>query len=167
MTKLLRQVSPTVLFAAGAALQIMPIETGSFLVNEFCERWVYFLAGYLFAPQIFRLADWARANGIKAVLGLVAWAFANGVVSLVEIDLGQGSVVAELPPIGLIAGLSGATAIVVLASLLSRTALTAPLRYCGQNSIAIYLTFFLPMAASRYVMVKTGLIADVGSSRRW
>ena len=162
VTKLLREVSATALFAAGAALQIMPIETGSFLVNEFCERWVYFLAGYLFARQIFRLADWARAHAVKAILGLAAWAIVNGVLALVVVDPVHRSTLAELPVIGLIAGLSGATAIVVLASLLSRTKLADPLRYCGANSIAIYLTFFLPMAAFRYVLVKTGLIQDVG-----
>ena len=38
-----------------------------------------------------------------------------------------------------------------------------PLRYCGRNSIVIYLAFFLPMAASRAVLIKTGWIADVGT----
>ena len=38
-----------------------------------------------------------------------------------------------------------------------------PLRYCGHNSIVIYLAFFLPMAATRTLLVKAGWIADVGS----
>jgi uncharacterized membrane protein YcfT len=38
-----------------------------------------------------------------------------------------------------------------------------PLRYCGRNSIVIYLAFFLPMAASRAVMLRTGVIADIGT----
>ena len=38
-----------------------------------------------------------------------------------------------------------------------------PLRYCGRNSIVIYLAFFLPMAATRAVLLKTGLITDVGT----
>jgi hypothetical protein len=37
-----------------------------------------------------------------------------------------------------------------------------PVRYCGQNSIVIYLAFFLPMAATRTLLVKTGLVPDVG-----
>ena len=38
-----------------------------------------------------------------------------------------------------------------------------PLRYCGRNSIIIYLAFVLPMPASRAVLIKTGLISDVGT----
>jgi uncharacterized membrane protein YcfT len=38
-----------------------------------------------------------------------------------------------------------------------------PLRYCGRNSIVIYLAFFLPMAASRGLFLKTGWITDVGT----
>ena len=47
--------------------------------------------------------------------------------------------------------------------LLSQTDLAAPLRYCGRNSIVIYLAFFLPMAVSRTVLLKTGLITDIGT----
>ncbi|TXM92993.1 acyltransferase, partial [Methylobacterium sp. WL122] len=36
------------------------------------------------------------------------------------------------------------------------------LRACGRRSIVIYLAFFLPMAATRTLLVKAGLIADVG-----
>jgi uncharacterized membrane protein YcfT len=38
-----------------------------------------------------------------------------------------------------------------------------PLRYCGENSIVIYLAFFLGMAASRIVLLKTGAITDIGT----
>jgi uncharacterized membrane protein YcfT len=38
-----------------------------------------------------------------------------------------------------------------------------PLRYCGRNSIVIYLAFFLPMAATRIALLKTGLVADLGT----
>jgi uncharacterized membrane protein YcfT len=41
--------------------------------------------------------------------------------------------------------------------------LLKPLRYCGQNSIVIYLAFFLPMAASRALLIKLGWISDVGT----
>jgi uncharacterized membrane protein YcfT len=38
-----------------------------------------------------------------------------------------------------------------------------PLRYCGEHSIVIYLAFFLPMAATRIVLLKSGLVADLGT----
>ncbi len=36
------------------------------------------------------------------------------------------------------------------------------LRYCGEHSIVIYLAFFLPMAVTRTLLLKTGLIPDIG-----
>jgi uncharacterized membrane protein YcfT len=66
----------------------------------------------------------------------------------------------------LMLGLAGALAIVVAASLATASPgarfWVEPLRYCGQHSIAIYLAFFLPMALARIVLVKSGLITDVG-----
>ena len=38
----------------------------------------------------------------------------------------------------------------------------APFRYAGRHSIAIYLAFFLPMAATRAALVRFGVIDDVG-----
>src|SRR5687768_12665952 len=45
-TKLLRGVPPPLLIGAAAILQIVPIDTGWTVVDEFCARFVYFLAGY-------------------------------------------------------------------------------------------------------------------------
>jgi uncharacterized membrane protein YcfT len=153
-----------VLLGGAAILQIMPIETGSFLLDEFCERWVYFLAGYLLSARIFALAAWAPANARPALLGLALWAVVNGLLALSASPLSSFPTFAELPLVSLLLGLAGAVAIVVGSSLLAAYARQAaePLRYCGENSIAIYLAFFLPMAATRTILIKTGIIADVG-----
>jgi hypothetical protein len=37
------------------------------------------------------------------------------------------------------------------------------LRYCGCNSIVVCLAFFLPMAATRALLLETHLIAAVGT----
>jgi uncharacterized membrane protein YcfT len=49
-----------------------------------------------------------------------------------------------------------------LGTLLARAHWLNFLRYCGEHSIVIYLTFFLPMAATRTLLLKTGLIHDIG-----
>src|SRR5205814_8995233 len=36
------------------------------------------------------------------------------------------------------------------------------LRFCGERSIVIYLAFFLPMAATRTLLLRTGDIPDIG-----
>ena len=163
VTKALRRVPAPVVLAAAVALQILPVSTGSFLYDQFCERWVYFLAGYLFASRIFALADLARARRGAAILALAAWAIGNAALALPPTGLASFPHPADLPVIGLAAGLAGACAIVAAASLLTDTAVARPLSYCGRNSIAIYLAFFLPMALTRLALVATGWISDVGT----
>ena len=70
---------------------------------------------------------------------------------------------AELAFVSLGLGMLGAAAVVALAALMAKTDIFKPLRYCGKHSIVIYLAFFLPMATSRMVLLKTGWISDVGT----
>ena len=70
--------------------------------------------------------------------------------------------VSEWPLVSLALGLAGAAAIIVTGTLLARARWLNFLRYCGQHSIVIYLAFFLPMAATRALLLRTGLIADIG-----
>ena len=54
-------------------------------------------------------------------------------------------------------------AIVMVAALISRISAFEPVRYMGENSIVIYLAFFLPMAVTRTLLLKTGVITDIGT----
>jgi uncharacterized membrane protein YcfT len=156
VAKLARALPPLLVLGLGAALEIAPIATGSLLIDEFAARFVYFYAGYLFAPHIFAWAERVGTANLAATFGgLVIWGAINAV-------LVWGGM-AAWPAVGLALGTVGALAIVATAVLLTRLRLAAPLRYCGENSIVIYLAFFLFMAASRAVLLKTGLIADLGA----
>lgn len=161
-TKLLRQVPSWVLLGFAAVLQIASVHTGWTLIDEFCGRWVYFLAGYLLAPLVFDLARMAVAAPRIAVVGLAVWAVANGFFALMPSGLEHFQTLASLPVMSLALGAVGAVAVVMISALLTETRLADPLRYCGRHSIAIYLAFFLPMAATRAVLIKTGVITDVG-----
>src|SRR5215204_3383466 len=74
---------------------------------------------------------------------------------------GLGARERRLRPV-LALGAIGAVAVVTVAALLTPTRLATPFRHCGRHSIAIYLAFFLPMAATRAVLLKSGVIDDVG-----
>jgi uncharacterized membrane protein YcfT len=161
-TKLLRRVPGPLLLALAAALQVASIETHWTLVDEFCGRWVYFLAGYLLAPAIFRLAASAVAHKGAALAGLAAWALLNGYFALTPSGVPGFPMLANLPGLALALGCVGAVAIITVAALLTETRFARPFRYAGRNSIAIYLAFFLPMALTRTVLLKTGVITDVG-----
>jgi hypothetical protein len=65
--------------------------------------------------------------------------------------------------VSLALGFAGAAAVASVSALMAQHGLFKPVRYCGRNSIVIYLAFFLPMAASRTVLLRGGWIADVGT----
>lgn len=157
VTKLARQfgVPWQATLAVAAALEIAPIHTGALLVDEFAGRFVYFYAGYVFAPQVFRLAGWAMDHVGPALAGLAIWGLVNGIL----VAMGYS----HMPFVSLGLGVIGATAVVLVSALLSKIAQFDFLRYCGENSIVVYLAFFLPMGVSRAVLLKTGVISDLGT----
>jgi uncharacterized membrane protein YcfT len=155
VTKLARGVPPLIVWLIAAALEIAPIETGWTMVDEFAGRFVYFYTGYILAPRMFALAAYVQQRPTMAVAGLLVWAVFNGFYVMAG--------AADLPFVSLTLGLMGATAVVSLSALMAKRDMFAPLRYCGTHSIVVYLAFFLPMAASRAVLIKTGIIADVGT----
>ena len=90
-----------------------------------------------------------------ALAALASWALVNG--GLVASDA------SEWPIVSLALGFAGAIAIVTAATLLARMRLLQGLRFCGEHSIVIYLAFFLPMASTRALLFKTGIIPDIGA----
>ena len=154
VVKALRFVPPIVIFIAGALLEMAPIQTGSMLIDEFAARFVYFFAGYWLASYVFVFAGAVARKPVPVMLAsLVIWALAN--------DTFVGGGWAHLPGISLFLGFAGAAAIVSMGVLLSKTSFAEPIRYCGENSIVIYLAFFLFMATSRIVLLKTGMVSDL------
>jgi uncharacterized membrane protein YcfT len=154
VTKLSRRLPPMAVWLVAAALEMAHVATGWTVIDEFCARFVYFYSGYLFASHVFALSDRARAKPPLALAGLALWAVVNGGLVI--------SGFSEWPLVSLALGLAGAGAIIVMATLLSRMQWLAFLRYCGEHSIVIYLAFFLPMAATRTLLLRSGLVTDIG-----
>ncbi|MDD9908231.1 MAG: acyltransferase family protein [Ahrensia sp.] len=172
VTKLFRS-RPYWLLAIAVVLEILPINTqgisqalggvfgvtevhhGWVLIDEFCARLVYFVAGYLFATRLFDLADWARANVMSTLVLLVCWGVVNGAL----VQFGWSG----LPLVSLALGSAGAVAIIVFAALVSRLVAFAPLVHAGANSIVVYLAFFLPMVVSRLLFLKFAPWLDAGT----
>jgi len=153
--KATQRVPVVIIWVFGAALEMSHLHTGWVVPDEFAARFVYFYTGYVLAPPIFRVAKRVQNNPWNGVIMLALWAIANGYM----VYYGYS----QWPGISLALGLIGAAAVVRLSALLSMSVVFAPLRYLGKNSIVIYLAFFLPMAATRTALVKTGIISDVGT----
>lgn len=152
--KLTRNVPAILVWGMAALLESAHVGTGWTVIDEFCARFVYVYSGYLFADYVFALSDRARTRPALALVGLALWAVANA--SLVAMG------VSEEPVISLALGLSGACAIITIGTLLTRMHWLNFLRFCGEHSIVIYLAFFLPMASTRTLLLKTGIIQDIG-----
>ena len=69
VVKVTRGISSVAMFAFGAWLEMLPIETGSILIDEFAGRFVYFYVGYWLARQVFVFAD--RIRGFNPAMVLV------------------------------------------------------------------------------------------------
>lgn len=160
ITRLLARLPKWMVFAAAAALQIahqaLWIDTPSFILNRTMEYYAYFFLGYAIHGLIFDVAARAKARPWVTLAVISGWAVCN--YWLVEQDFHT------IPGYGLMMGLAGAIAIVEIAALLSKWKSARFLRYCGQNSIVIYLTFIFPLTVLERVLASQGWIADVGTA---
>jgi uncharacterized membrane protein YcfT len=154
VTKLVRRVPPLAVCAVGVALESLHLDTGWTLIDEFSARFVYFYCGYWLAAHFFTLTRRAQEHPLPGVAGLALWAAFNAAMVWFKLDL--------VPGISLAMGFLGASAVITLAALLSKLRLFDLLRYTGGRSLVIYLSFFLPMVATRTLLLKTGVIPDLG-----
>lgn len=150
--RLLEPVPRPVVMIAAIVMMLFPLDTGIYHVDRFGVYFGYLYAGYMFADKFFELADWARANRGLAVAGLAVWAIFNHL--MIE-AFGTDSL-----PVTTLLGYVGISALVVASSLLCRLPAVRPLIYLGQNSIVVYLGFFIPML----IMVALLKASPVGQS---
>jgi uncharacterized membrane protein YcfT len=155
VTKLTRKVPPLAIWLVAAALETARITTGWTVIDEFSSRFVYFYSGYLFAPYVFALSDRARKHPALALAALATWALVNA--GLVAWGASEWAIVS------LLLGFAGACAIITMGTLLARANWMNALRFCGEHSIVIYLAFFLPMATTRTLLLRSGIIPDIGT----
>lgn len=164
VTRLTRNVPVWLMLVLGAALEIAPIGTGYMLVDEFASRFVYFYAGYALAGYAFSMANEARSKPKLALMFLGGWAIVNTIAVFSNVELfGEVYSIAQLPFLSLILGGLGALAVVTTATLITRSVAGTLFSYMGARSIVIYLAFFFPMIITREVLLRLGLIPDVGT----
>lgn len=154
--KLVRHVPVWIVLPVAAALELAPIHTGWIAIDEFAGRFVYFYTGYVAARWIMSFAAGvARVDAPSLLAFLATWA----VVNLWAVQSG----LAFMPVLSMVFGYAGCAAVITLAQLMTRTRVFEAVRYCGANTLPVYLAFFLFMAATRVVLLKTGIITDGGA----
>ncbi len=155
VTKLLVAVPQAVVMSAAVALHMLAPHTGTFVVDEFSNRFVFFYAGYALAPSIFAYAQRLGALEPRRLLaGLLGWASLN--------TMAVTSGISKLPGADLLVSALGIMAVVAFSVLVvgspatpaARTRITNLLLLCGRNSIVIYVAFTLFMSVTRTVLLK-------------
>jgi uncharacterized membrane protein YcfT len=154
MAKLAKRVPPFIVLAIAAVLETLRVHTGSTVIDEFAARFLYFCVGWYAAPYIFAFAKLVGTRVGVGFLFVGLWAVIN--VALVSLDL------AVFPGVSIALGLAGCLGVIATAALLARFERIGFIRYAGEHSIVIYLGFFIPMAATRIILIKTGLVTDIG-----
>ncbi|WP_421759648.1 acyltransferase family protein [Devosia sp.] len=151
-------------FGAAAQLMLAQPVTGISIIDHFASYYVYFYAGYAFAPLVFRIVAWAQDHVAITLVALIAYAVLEGLLVF-----GGGSEMhprgitmgfAAFPPLHLALGFAGSLLICLTAALLVRLPRMDWLRWLGEHSIVVYLSFSIPMAAMRTLILKTGLVND-------
>lgn len=146
-TRLLRPLPPVLVFAGAALLEMSHIHTGWIVIDEFASRFVYFFAGYWLSAHAFRLAaalDTLSTPALASALLIWAWAHTHAYL--------HGFVTG--PGFGIAAGFIGVGAVIAAGVLLTRFRAGEVVRYLGENSIVVYLSFFLFMATTRTLALK-------------
>ena len=178
-TRLLRNFNWKIVLGAALILQILPIHTGSILIDEFASRYVYFFIGYQFHRHFF---DWATLSIKKTALIVIllalwfvtnAW-FTNALTPQFLLNIvntspaGPIAKFSDLPLISLALAIAGSLAMITLGAIIMQVKSLSFMRWVGQRSIVVYLAFFLPMAISRILLIKfaddilsTGTIAAI------
>lgn len=141
-------------YPSGSVYALYATMTPSTIVNSFCMFFVYFLAGHLYRDRLFAFAKWATARPAAIAAALLVWALAEEMA----VRLGWQ----DRSGVTLLLGFAGGLAVIALSTLVARARALRPLAYCGRHSLVVYLAFYAPMAATRLLLARTGLVTDVG-----
>jgi len=154
-------------FAAAGGLMLVRPATGFYTIDHFANYYVYFFAGYAFAPLVFRIVAWAQEHVALTVLALIAYALIEGYLvfaggsQLLPRGIQMGY--AANPFIHLALGFGGSLLVCLTAAMLVMIPWMGWLRWLGEHSIVVYLSFSIPMAASRTIILKTGVLTDTST----
>jgi uncharacterized membrane protein YcfT len=159
ITRAVRRAPQWAVFAVAAALHVAHqaqwIDTPSYAINRTMDYYVFFFIGYAAHKAVFNIADGVAIRPWATGLTLVSWGIG-------QFALTRDPSLQLIPGVPLLMGVAGAIAICEIAKLLSMTRWAGFLRYCGQNSIVIYLTFFFPMTALERTLPQLSMVLDTG-----
>lgn len=137
-------------YPTGGAFAMASQMTSSTTVNSFALFFIFFLAGYFGHQLIKDIAYLVDKFPLVSLFALAVWA----IVHSAALHFG----ITDVPGFTLLFGVAGGLAVAVSAILIVHAGGLGWLSYCGRHSLAIYLAFVIPMAATRELLVQTGVL---------
>ena len=175
VARLMRAIAPAIMLAAAVLLPILPVHTGA--CGDRRIRQLFSVVLTELRLCVARLPA-GRAGRRTCGLSLAEAAIAIAVTwwaTGVDVPLaGRPAPLAAsvdaatlplsmMPVVSLLLGLVGSAALIALSAVLARRAWLGALRWCGAHSVVIHLAFFLPVAVTRAVLPKLGIVDDIGT----
>lgn len=157
VTKFIRNIHSSAVILCAAYLYFFPINTGIHLVDWFGEYYFYFYTGYAGSRYIFKMADWANERNILGAAYISGWAAANAVITT-----RYSSSWTEHLFLFMVMGYSGILALIFLSRLAASFLAFRWLAYLGENSIAVYLGFYIPLLFAGFAARRVGIDLRIG-----
>jgi len=152
-TRFVRPVPIWFVLIVATLLHAFPLwHTNRTFIDEFFHRYVFFFAGYAFAPYFFKFASWVQAKSFHAIVLILGWIIVNSLL----VFNGYG----ETPIIEVMLGMIGAMGIIAIAALASKFKSFNWLKYLGKNSIVVYLAFYWPMFFAGALLVDLVILKE-------
>jgi uncharacterized membrane protein YcfT len=149
LMRLARGLPKPVMIGFALALYFTRLTTGGTMPDEFARRFIFFVSGVYAAPLVFRMANWAIADARRGL--------ASGTALLFGVGIAVFAGLADFRAVELAIGYMGAAGTIMIVAILAARGWANPLAYVGSRSLYVFLAFFLPMAATRVVMLKLGV----------
>jgi len=131
---------------------LMSTWTGRMALDSYALFLVFFMGGRFFRAQFELLANWVPTARGRAAILITLWGGAN----LFFLKLGLIYHTGGL----LLAGFTGAAALVMISALISDNRRFQWLAYCGRHALPIYLAFVLPMGVIRTILIDVGWLTS-------
>lgn len=151
--KAMYRVPLIVVAVIAVALKLADLDTGWKMIDRFGMYFVFFYAGHVFANTIFTCVEWMRQRAVIRTVYLLAWCAINGMLVM------QGLI--EVPAINLVMGLTGAFAVILVATMMTSMHGMGWVRYLGANSLVVYVGFGVPMILLRKIVLTNNLVENV------
>jgi uncharacterized membrane protein YcfT len=157
--KLVQRIPVPIVMGVAMLLEIAvtwgDVEWNIKVADKFARYFVFFYAGFILSPVIFRWTAWLYARTRLALSIVIFWILANEAMVALHLT--------ERPGMQLLLGFAGAFGVQLVATLVARVSSARWVAYLGRHSIVVYLGFVIPLGTMRRLVEQPYASIDLGT----